>query len=72
MSVGLLTQQSDPVDRRKKRIHMTDAGHEKHKDITSVMKKYVPLFIQKVSHLPLSEVTTSLQTITSLHLNALK
>ena len=69
---GLVSRKEDKTDRRKKQISLTKKGQKKHDEITSVMHKYIPKFIEEIQNIPLASVTASLIQIRDVHINALK
>ena len=69
---GLVSREEDSIDRRKKHITLTPLGRKKHQEIESLMRKHIPDFITQVQGIPLSEMTSALQTIRDIHNLALK
>jgi DNA-binding MarR family transcriptional regulator len=69
---GLVSRKEDKIDRRKKQISLTKLWQKKHDEIEKMMRKHIPLFLEKTKEIPLIQITDSLQTIRDLHINALK
>lgn len=69
---GLVSRKEDPIDRRKKQISLTKIWQKKHDEIEALMKKHIPDFIKNIEDVPLVTLTTSLQKIRDVHINALK
>ena len=69
---GYVSRREDASDRRKKQITLTKIGQKKHDEIETMMRKHIPEFSKKISEIPLESVTTSLQMIRDIHINALK
>lgn len=69
---GLVSRKEDPIDRRKKQISLTKIWQKKHDEIEALMKKHIPNFIKNIENVPLVTLTTSLQKIRDVHINALK
>ena len=72
IDAGLVSRKEDTVDRRKKQISLTKLGKKKHDEIESLMRKHIPDFIKQIKDIPLVELTSSLQMIRDVHINALK
>ena len=69
---GLVSRKEDTADRRKKHITLTKLWQKKHDEIEAMMRKHIPEFTKKIREIPLESVTTSLQMIRDVHINALK
>lgn len=72
IDAGLVSRKEDTIDRRKKQISLTKLGQKKHDEIETLMRKHIPDFVEKIKEIPLAELTSSLQMIRDLHINALK
>lgn len=68
----IVSRKEDVADRRKKRISLTKLWQKKHDEIETLMRKHIPDFIDNIKDIPLVEITSSLQMIRDVHINALK
>lgn len=72
IDAGLVSRREDPHDRRKKQITLTKLWQRKHDEIESIMRKHIPDFMKKIEWIPLETITSSLQKIRDVHINALQ
>lgn len=72
IDAGFVSRKEDKADRRRKHITLTKLGQKKHDEIETLMRKQIPALRKKIQEIPLESVTTSLQMIRDVHINALK